>query len=394
VAPPHALRPADLHRGTTGHGRLRPRWCKPLDALIERAVVQLSVIASCTPRNLARELAALEADFEAGRARPPRFVYRPRPAEAWLEGLGRARDEAAELGPWGELYAARLHELWLEAHIGRAAGNDALAGWAAERYARRDAFHPAADELCDAWLAEPPPAPAVRKRRSDDEADPLSLVQRMRAEVGRRRIPFQVQVARGLSALAATGPHAIFVAPGRTMSDAAVERTVLHEVQGHALPRARARRHGGLYALGTAFGSDDQEGRALALEERSGHLGPRRRRELALRHRACALTRDGADFVTVVRNLYPYTEAPPSGGRRTRGWSDALRITARAQRGGGTSGGLTRESVYLPAFLRVKSLLSVDPEADRWLGAGQVSTCALPALRRLCPEVGEIETEP
>lgn len=384
VSPPSAARHEGPSVGAPSDGGSRPTWCRPLDALIERAIVQLSVIASCTPRNLALELAALENDFEAGRARRPRFHHEPRANDAWIEGLGRARDEVRALGPWGELYEARLRELWLEAHIGRTAGTDELGTWAAKRYAARDDFHAAADELCARWLAEPAPTPAPRSRRSDDEADRGSLVSRLRAEVGRRRLPFRVEVARGLSALAATGPKSIFVAPGRAMSDDAVARTVMHEVEGHALPRARAQSLGGLFVRGTAFGSDDQEGRAIHLEAQYGHLGPERRRELALRHHACALTREGIDFVTVARTLWNIT------GR----WRDALRITARAQRGGGETGGLTRESVYLPAYLRVTACIETDPTADRWLGAGQVATCALPALRQLCPEPDEIETKP
>jgi hypothetical protein len=55
---------------------------------------------------------------------------------------------------------------------------------------------------------------------------------------------------------------------------------------------------------------------------------------------------------------------------------DALRITARVHRGGG----LGREAVYLPAFLRVEAALAARPELDRVLGSGRVAVDAADVL--------------
>ena len=62
----------------------------------------------------------------------------------------------------------------------------------------------------------------------------------MREEIGRRRLPFRVVVADDLAALAATGHRTVWIASGRRVSRADVERTVLHEIEGHVLPRVRA----------------------------------------------------------------------------------------------------------------------------------------------------------
>jgi hypothetical protein len=137
----------------------------------------------------------------------------------------------------------------------------------------------------------------------------------------------------------------------------------------------------GLFAHGTANGADDQEGRALAIEQRAGLLGPARRVELARRHLACRTVAAGADFVESQRALMN-AGAP---------LDDALRIAARAHRGGGRrgggccAGGLARERVYLPAMLRVAALLERDRSADRVLSVGQVACDCVALLRPWAP---------
>ena len=71
----------------------------------------------------------------------------------------------------------------------------------------------AAAALCAEWLAEPSPAPAEPMLASDDP-DPASLLQRMRAAVGRLRLPFGVVTSPWLAPLAATGERVILVATG------------------------------------------------------------------------------------------------------------------------------------------------------------------------------------
>ncbi len=192
----------------------------------------------------------------------------------------------------------------------------------------------------------------------------------MRRAVGEARLPFRVVVAKVMAPLAATGDEVIFVAAGRRPSAVDTARTVLHEVMGHAAPAARAKRIGlGLLALGTAFGSDEQEGRALLLEERGGFLMGARRRELGLRHLAARAVEGRATFVDTARILVG------RGARR----GEAVRVAARAHRGGG----LGREVVYLPALVRVRAALAEEPELDEVLGSGRVSVEAARVLRRM-----------
>lgn len=326
------------------------------------------VIDSCTPLRLHAELAALEADYRRGNTRRPRFLYGAPPLTDPRKQLERAADELDHCGTLGRLYASRARELSLEMSICHAAGTAALPGLGDERYARADDFADRADELCDRWLTLSTGPVATVCVRSDDESDPRSLVCRMRAEVGKRRLAARVTTTDRMSALAATGPGVIYVAIGRAMTVHDVERTVHHEVVGHAMPRERAASAPiGLFAHGTARGCDDQEGRALALEDSAGLLDRGRKLELARRHLATRMVRMGADFVDAVAGL---RDAGTDLG-------DALRIAARAYRGGG----LARERVYLPAYLHVRSVLAADPSIDDVLSAGQVAIDAADELR-------------
>ena len=101
---------------------------------------------------------------------------------------------------------------------------------------------------------------------------PGSLLTRMREEVGRLWLPFAVVVQPSLAALAATGERHILVAAGADARWEDVERTVVHEIEAHALPRSRATQLGSACSARDREGSDHQEGFALALEERWRYL--------------------------------------------------------------------------------------------------------------------------
>lgn len=350
-----------------------PAWTRAIDRLIDQVASQARVIGICTPRNASTALAALTASLRAGAPKSPELVYEaprgvdPRPT------LDRAAEACEREGTLGRCYAARLRELSLEIALCERAGKPGFASLAAQRYARRDAHDDEADRLCDEWLESEPSAsdrgPTVV---SDDEDDPRSLVFRLRQEVGARRLPVRVTVAKGLASLAATGPGVIYVARGTRLTVRDVERTTLHEVEGHAMPRWRAEQAAlGLFGRGTAGGSDEQEGRALCIEEREGFLAGARRRELARRHLAGRSVRDGANLVETAEQLLAVgAEA-----------EDAARIALRAHRGGG----LARELVYVPAWLRVRAALRADPSLERVLRSGQVSVAAAACLRSFVP---------
>jgi len=327
------------------------------------------MITASTPLNLRAELSRLHRRWSRGEHEAPRFLYDEPPDH---DGLVRALDDLAERlsaeGALGLVYAERAREIAEEARICSAVGKPEFWSSARKRFSRRDTFDEAADELSRRWLEEPLSVCLDDLTQSDDETNEASLLSRMRAEIGARRLPFRVIVVRDLSALAATGEGIVQVVGGRQLTRADVERTVLHEIEGHVLPRCRANAQKlGIFVVGTRAGVDDQEGRAIVLEDRAFHLGAARRHELAWRHVAARRLEAGADFVDTARELL----------RLGANLSDTLRITARVFRGGG----LGREVVYLPAFLRVSAALSADPSVDRMLGAGRVSVDAAEVLR-------------
>jgi hypothetical protein len=346
-----------------------PRWTARATQALSDASTQVRVIASNTPVNLREELDRLHARWRSS-AELPRFCYAEPPDLTSLRtALLALADELDGLGELGSIYAGRARELETEAALCEHAGRPGLWAAARRRYAPRDEFEAFADVAAAAWLDERAPARIDTVTvRSDDEHDPTSLVSRLRQELGRRRLPLRVLVSRNLASLAATGEGFVQIVAERALSPRDVERTVLHEIEGHVLPRHVSNSAAiGIFALGTARGSDDQEGRALARERAAGFLDHGRRREIALRHQAARSVGAGADFVATTRLLLDHGAV----------LADALRIAARVHRGGG----LAREVVYLPALLRVEAAIGVDAALDDVLGAGRVSVEAASALR-------------
>ena len=318
---------------------------------LRAAEARIPLIATCTPVNLEPELLDLARTFP----RQPRFGYRSVDLDREATALSEAARHFDTQGDMGRLFAARARELALEAQMCCAAGTPQLRTLAKQRY-RSSAE---ADAIAARWSTL---EDAITKRDhiSDDDGDPQSLVRRMRAEVGRTRLPFRVEVVPTMAARAATGRGVILIAAGRAMSAMEVERTVVHEVEGHARPRTHAV---GILEVGTAEGSDDQEGRALAIEQERGWLSDGRKRELALRHRAAESVRAGADFVETVRAL-------------DLNLREALRVAARAHRGGG----LAREIAYLTGLVRFRT---ANPAERRILAHGRVSVAAAGVLDRI-----------
>jgi hypothetical protein len=349
-----------------------------IERLVLLASREVKLLSSLTPLDAHRERERLVSALEAGREVSPRWTY----ARVTHEDLRRALDEAERAlaedaeTPLDRLYLDRLRELSLEADLCAAAGTTRVGRLARERFAAADEeVARQASALCASWLAHPAEDPPAPRLASDDD-DPRSLLSRMRAEVGRRRLPFTVVTQASLAPLAATGDGVIFVAPGRPVTDEETTRTVLHEVVGHACPRARSHESSvALVRAGTARGVDDQEGRALLLEERAGLLGVRRRRQLAGRHLACQTMARGAAFADVVRELTAEHQVEPL---------QAVIVAERVFRGGdGVRPGLGRERVYLEALVRVRAHLERYPDDEAILAAGQVAAEAAGALREL-----------
>lgn len=348
----------------------------PLERLLNRAASEVQLLATLAPIDARVERERLTGELRSGRTAQPRWRYAPVAHEDLRRALDvaeRALDVAGPQTPLLLAHLARIRELSIEAALCAAAGTPAVAALARLRFAPLEArCEREARALCAQWLAEPPEAGEGPSIASDDP-DPRSLLSRLRAEVGRRRLPFAVIVAPSLAPLAATGDQVILVARARPMTLEDVARTVVHEVEGHAVPRARARGAPiALFRVGTARGVDEQEGLALVIEERHGHLGARRRRVLAARHRAVEAMGDGATFADVATALV-----------RDQGLcaADAVLIAERVFRGGDGAGhGLGRERVYLESFVRVGAHLRARPDDEAVLTAGQVAIDAISAL--------------
>jgi hypothetical protein len=194
----------------------------------------------------------------------------------------------------------------------------------------------------------------------------------MRKAVGKLRLPVTVELSDSLTAIAATGERVIVVARRRKLRCNDVPRIVLHEVVGHALPRYRASLHPlGLFSVGSRGGNDEQEGYALFLENRAGLMDGARKLELAYRHLAATMVREGADWIQTTRRLIS----------RGAPIEQAAAIASRVHR----AEGLAREIVYLPALCRVRRAIFGESHVEDWLANGRLSLDAIARLRRVRP---------
>jgi hypothetical protein len=151
-------------------------------------------------------------------------------------------------------------------------------------------------------------------------------------------------------------------------------RIALHEVEGHLLPRASGKQLGGVFWAGSVGASEDEEGRAILLEERAGLLDAARRAELGRRYLAAASVRDGAELWDTVELL----------GKTGAEASACIDLACRVHRGGG----LGRELIYLAGYLRVAEALAREPRLELLLAGGRV---ALGAARELLTDSVELD---
>lgn len=374
-------RPAIRKRATSQQNEAGlPPWLIRAERLLIEAVRSVRLLGSVVPRNAAQERARLVEAFEAGQQPTPRWSYARSDHMALRKALARAAHRLeTEAHPVGKLYAERARELEIEAALASEVGTGVLGALARAR------FHSAnpqkageATILARKWINEGRDGagasePANEPTFLTDDPVPGSLLTRMREEVGRLMLPFAVVVQPSLAALAATGESHILIAAGRHVTKDDVERTVMHEIEAHAIPRARAAQGRlAIFQIGTARGIDDQEGFALVLEERHSFLGPKRKRELAARHLAVEAMDGGARFAENVEALVK------EHGLSVR---EAVLVAERTYRGSdGTTPGLGRERIYLEAFIRVGEHLAKKPADEGFLTSGQVSIDSIPTL--------------
>lgn len=341
---------------------------------------RIALLATVSPSNFEHEVARLAGLPSAGKRRLEfRYAAEPPNLSEVRAELEQAEQQLAAAREWA--LAERAAELLLEAQLAEARGRPEFARLARRRYQHSPDDQPArepllreSDALVSAWCEQPPPLahglPESATVLSDDEADSRSLVSRMRRAIAEARLEVRVVCSRLLVPLAAVGDGFVQIAAGRRISTVDVERTVKHELDGHVRPMLRAKNSAFLLGvIGSARGSDAQEGFALLLERRSGFLGEARAIELALRHRAGRLAHDGLSFEQAIEQL-------DDGVHPTE---IVVRALCRAFRGGG----LGREVAYVPALIEVERALAEDPALEARLASGRLS---LPAARALRPE--------
>jgi len=353
-----------------------------LDRLLARAENTIALIDRCSPTNLSSEIERVAARWACHGPVVPSWEYR---APADLAPILRALEHVAAGAhagcPIAELYAGRARELWREARIVEALGTARFQEQAAARFPIDESRDGAlADQAAREWatLARVEDGPRIA---AEDPSDPRSLLSMLLGLVGALRLPVRVMVSVGLASAAATGDGVIVIRAGSTHREAGARRIALHEVYGHALPRSRARTEPlGILSVGSAGGADDEEGRALLLEQRHGLLDAERRRELGLRHLTARAVRLGADWVEAVRLAIDHGASI----------AEAVRLAARVCRGGG----LARELVYLPAFHRVGRALDAEPSVEAWLERGRVAVSVARMLEQMQQPLPESITLP
>lgn len=341
----------------------------------------IDLLRRCLPVN-AREQTELWLAAHA-RGEHPRLELRyaapPRlsPLRTELEAIHRWAEGTALPGP---LYGERAAELALDAELAGLVGTPSFAPVARRRHSLKSGREwQGAAELAREYAALPEDPTYCRQpsdrgsselwARSDDASCPHSLLRLMQQEVGQLRLAVRIISVPVLGSRAACGDGVIYIRSGEILARSTALRIVKHEVHGHAWPRLCARQQRlALFRAGSAGATEDEEGRALLIEERCELLDAARRRELGRRHLAAAAVARGAGAHECVRLLGDLGCAP----------REALAIYIRVARGGG----LCRELEYLPALSRVGSALARDATLEAWLARGRLSLEAAKTLRR------------
>jgi hypothetical protein len=353
------------------------------DALDRAALIlselerQVRLIGRAAPADVAAESARFAREFAQGRK------VRLAAVAGTRTELGEARRSlmkvgtlTAPLGPLGMLHAGRAAELELEARLVEALGTRELAPLAAERFPAPPAPGQLASNafVGEALALSVPAAPT--RHLSDDGDDPASLISQLRRRARELGLPLRIEVRRDQVAAAATGHGVVRLRPGLSLSRGTSARIAVHELFAHALPRAASLRAPWVLArVGTRGATDDEEGRAILIEERAGLFDAERRRSLALRHRAALGVRSGATPNDTIADLVALGEPLDA----------ASDLAVRVHRGGG----LGRELVYLPRYFALRHAFSSEPALERWFERGRFD---LMTARRL--EAGELDWSP
>lgn len=327
------------------------------------------LLLAVEPADAQQCVARFSADWAYGKEAELAYRYRPAPHISGLRNeleqiyLSVERGEAKALSSFGEterhLLLDRILELDLECQLVAYRGRAEFRRLALERYHYTSTELSQAETMAKAWLK-------LRYQRSSEPLVDLysfarehELCQSHGIEVASRRMLATAGIAR----------DTLFVQSGLRVPRLSAERILVHEVLGHLLPRQAARTQSIIFRTGVRGALDDEEGRAVLLEEQHRLLTDARKRELAVRFIAAQCCRAGQDAVDVANTLVAL------GVER----EELVPVIGRVFRGGG----LGRELVYLASFGRVQSALAGNPALKDWLSAGRLSVAAAQRLSKL-----------
>jgi hypothetical protein len=358
---------------------------RPLPQAVKAAAQQLKQVETAIallervrPTNLAAERARLLLAFRTGERPLAQLAHAPAVALADLRRALAAIAGALDASdPEQRLLAGRAQELDLEAALAEQVGCSGFRKQAARRFPLPHDDHALrehAARFIQSSVTEP--SGEIALHASDDQRDPHSLWSQIARLLSARKLPVRVQADGGLVPLAAVADEVVRVRAGARLSAAVGRRIALHEVEGHLLPRASGKQLGGVFLAGSAGASEDEEGRAILLEERAGLLDAARRAELGRRYLAAASVRDGAELWDTVELL----------GKTGAEAGACIELACRVHRGGG----LGRELIYLAGYLRVAEALGCEPRLERLLAGGRVS---LDAARELLTDSIELDDD-
>lgn len=335
---------------------------RQLGVLLLEVENRIALLSRCLPHNAVSERSRLIEQLERGRRPEPNWSYQKSPAlDPALRLLARLQRQLPERIPLSRLWVQRVEQLHLEAQLAQAVGQPRFAPLARRRFPpAKGATGSAAASLAKDWSELDQPEQLQPLVRTDDTRDPRSLQCTLEAELARLRLPCRLATSVTLQSLAATGQGVIIIAADRWLTPSTARRIAMHEIHGHAIPRARARQQThGIMLIGAAGCNEAEEGRALLIEQRTGLLDVQRRRELALRHQLALAGMAGQTWLEAVLQARGVVAS----------WQQAVDIASRSYRGGG----LFRESCYLIAFQRLQGALEKTPHWDCWLSAGRLT---------------------
>lgn len=333
-------------------------WYPRVARALRQAVATCPLAGAVVPVNAREERARLAANPQAS----PRWTYAPFADDGRCDTLLVLHEALRALAPdpLALVLAARAQELADLSRLASLAGDRRFSRAAMTRWPRHDD----ALRLAEAWTREPRPAPLPRTRASSGAGATLETA--LRERLRDLRVDWPVIVRPRMAALAATGDGFIAVAERRTLTEEALERTVVHEIEGHVSPRIEAaRRRHPLAGIGSAAGSLAQEGWAILCEERAGLLTPARKHELGWRTLACARMAAGEPFPVVRRALEEEAGFDAEA---------ALALAERVFRGSdGGAPGQGREFAYVAYYDRIRKHLAEDARAEAHYRAAEIT---------------------